>query len=135
MVRGFTVLMMVLLIGNPFCCCAFAHASSAADSALPACCRGKLDAGATGADAAVPGQNREAPLNCPCLKEPGVVAASELLVPAAQISTPAPSFHFHGMAMLPAAKEMSRGHLLHPGRYGPDATAPPLRLLYGVFRC
>jgi len=134
MVRGLIGLMMVLLIGNPFCCCAFAHGSPAADSSLPACCRAKL-AEAAADSPKTPVSGEEVPLTCPCLKEPGIVAASESLVPPAQISTPAPSFHFFGMAMLPAAKEMSRGHLLHPGRYGPDATAPPFRLLYGVFRC
>lgn len=134
MVRGLIALTMVLLIGNPFCCCAFAHGSPAADSSLPACCRAKLAEAATDSpNTPVPGG--EVPLTCPCLREPGIVATGELLLPVAQASTPAPPPHFHGMAMLPAAREMSRGHLLHPGRYGPDATAPPFRLLYGVFRC
>lgn len=134
MVRGLIALMMVLLIGNPFCCCAFAQGSPAADSSLPACCRAKLAEAATDSPK-TPVSGEEVPLTCPCLKEPGIVATGELLLPVAQVSTPASALHFHGMAMLPAAREPSRGHLLHPGRYGPDATAPPFRLLYGVFRC
>jgi hypothetical protein len=127
-------LMMVLLIGNPFCCCAFSHDSTAADSSLPACCRAKLaEAAADSPKTPVPGG--EIPLTCPCLKEPGIVAAGELLLPVAQVSTPAPPLYFHGMAMRPAARKPSWGQLPHSGRYGPEATAPPFRLLYGVFRC
>lgn len=134
MVRELIALVMVLLIGNPFCCCAFAVDPAAVDSSLPACCRAKL-AEAAADSPKTPASGDEIPLNCPCLKEPGIVATSELLLPMAQVATPASALHFQGTAMLPAAREPSRGRLLHPGRYGPDATAPPFRLLYGVFRC
>ena len=134
MVRGLMVLLLMLLVGNPFCCCAFGHAMTAEESSLPDCCRAKFDVAMTDSPAA-PVSEEDLPVSCPCLKEPSVVAPSELLLPVSRVSTPAPSRQVHGPALLPAAREMSREHLLHPGRYGPEATAPPFRLLYGVFRC
>ncbi len=134
MARGLTALMMVLLIGNPFCCCAFGHGVTAQEEVLPSCCRAKRDA-ASGTTDRDPASNEEAPLSCLCRKAAGVIAHDEVLVPAARMIAPAPVFAFFGTDLLPLAARYSRGHLLHPGRYGPVVTAPPLRVLYGVYRC
>jgi len=126
--------MLVLLIGNPFCCCAFSHAMTAEESPLPACCRAKLDAAAPGSPT-TPASEEESPFSCHCEKAPGLVSQSELLLPPAQVTTPPPPMLFYVMARLPAAKSLPRAYLLDPGRFGPRGVAPPFRLLYGVFRC
>ncbi len=134
MARGLIALMMVLLVGNPLCCCVFGHGVTAQEETLPSCCRAKLDAASSTSDRG-PASSEEAPLSCLCRKGAGVIAHDEVLRPAARLIAPLPVFAFYGTELLPPATRYSRGQLLHPGRFGPVVTEPPLHVLFEVYRC
>lgn len=129
MARIITAAFLVLLIGNPFCCCAFitSSASKPSEVSLPPCCQATLDV--------APASEEETPLSCPCQKSPGLISQSDVLLPVAQVMLPVSVVNSDESVILPSARELSPPHVLHPGRSGPLAATPPFHLLYGVFRC
>ncbi len=125
MLRAIPALLMVLLIGNPVCCCAVA--APRAETA-PSCCQ-ELAAEDGSAPAEAPRHT------CPCARKAGVVVADKLLVPPPVLLMPLPALLPDGpgsLALVPSAASSLSSRIEPPPRAAPPV---PLHLLYGVFRC
>ena len=133
--RTLLAIFMVVLIGNPVCCCAFVplHAESdVAKTDLPPCCQARLAAESDPDDT---GGTEEPSPKCPCAAKLGFLTADKVFAPA-----PLP---VRWVPAIPVGTEVSawlRGPRRSPGA-GPApgalvaVPAPPPRILYGVFRC
>lgn len=125
--------LLVVLIGNPVCCCALGHCAPStevrtdSDSPLPPCCRAKLAEQCPDSEEAPEGP-------CPCRNNCLATGSEPIQAPGAPVGVPLPSvrpvesFHFH--AILPPLP-----HTMPPTEIRSVAPAPPARILYGVFRC
>lgn len=133
--RALFAIFMVVLIGNPVCCCAFAMPegrSEAAPSDLPPCCRARLAAREETQDS---GGKEEPSPGCPCAVKLGFVSAEKAVAPPPQPVKEIPA--------LLAAVQVFRLDSVDRTLYGTGpgsrmflvASQPPPRLLYGVFRC
>jgi len=129
--RVVLAILMVVLIGNPVCCCVFAHSGPIAVE-MPSCCQDRLSA----MSASDPLEEEEVPTPaCPCSKKIGIVSPDKAYLPVPLIQTWFPTIpveidfaslvprlpDFQGKAVPPPASLLSE--------------SPPPRLLYGVFRC
>ncbi len=125
MLRAIPALFMVLLIGNPVCCCTLAGTK---EEARPACCQERAGgADSTPAEESLP--------TCPCAKRMGAVVADKLLVPLPVLLAPLPSLLpnterliFLERCLAPVDSSWTKPP---PGYGSPE----PFHVLYGVFRC
>lgn len=133
--RTLLAIFMVVLIGNPVCCCAFVPHQAESDVAqtdLPPCCQARL---AAEADPGGTGGTEEPSPKCPCAAKFGYLTADKVFAPAL---LPVP-----WVPAIPVGTEIAvwlRGPRASPGAVpAPGALvavpAPPPRILYGVFRC
>lgn len=133
--RALFAIFMVVLIGNPVCCCAFdvpEERPEAIPSDLPSCCQARLAQRSDSRDS----DEKEKPLpRCPCAAKLGFVTAEKAVAP--------PPLPVKGIPAILAAADSSGFDLgkravfeagSAPGTVIP-AFPPPPRLLYGVFRC
>lgn len=136
MIRGIIAITLALLIGNPVCCCALGWvpataASSTAEKPLRPCCQQR---------AAAERQQQQAPetpaqMPCPCLSIRKFVATDQVTrpVPPTGIDLPLPLFCETAQTLPRLAFDR-----LAAGDHGPPGVVPPrppVRVLYGVFRC
>ena len=138
MIRGIVAITLALLIGNPICCCALGWVPAApvseSDSAqptrpLPPCCRQRA------ATQPQPDPVAPAEMPCPCLSLRNYVVTDQVTrpVPPTGVDLPLPAFCETTQAL--PRPEPTR---LAAGDHGPPGEAPPrppVRILYGVFRC
>lgn len=131
--RALLAIFMVVLIGNPVCCCAFAmpEARPGAAADLPPCCQARLDTGSTRDSG-----NEELPPKCPCAAKLGIVAAEKVLAPPplAVQEIPAPLATAERLRLHPENRPIF-GSGPGAGPLFAEFRPPPPRLLYGVFRC
>ena len=126
MPRAVPALLMVLLIGNPICCCAVDAPQA---EAAPTCCQEQAAHG-------VPAPPEDPRPVCPCARNTGVVVADKMLVPSPTAPLPLPD-------LAPSAEGALSPHLFAAPSLASLRTEPPpgsgppvpLHVLYGVFRC
>jgi hypothetical protein len=127
---------MVVLIGNPVCCCAFAACGVRCEGAteltepkeaLPPCCRAK-------AEQSCPDSDEVPSHSCPCAKKLGATPTEPLVVPEPSAGAPLPAPRPDGSLSLHLPKA-DAFLALRPPDEADSGAAPPVRLLYGVFRC
>ena len=128
MMRGFIALLMVVLIGNPVCCCAFSGEKVSTEEEVHSCCKA-LD------DPAAPSDDDGSPANCPCSKKAGVVAPDKMAVPAPSLSLRVPPMLAHDNFLSGIVNPSRSVKVLRcPPRFS-AATGPPLHLRYSVLLC
>lgn len=128
MLRGPIAILMVMLIGNPVCCCAFAGADDRSGEEAASCCQ-------AGSGSPAPLEDEESPVSCPCAKKAGVVAPDKLAVPAPAVLAWLPPLRANrDRCALPVPSAAPVG-LPEASFRTLRAKAPPPRLLYGIFRC
>ncbi|MCB1206034.1 MAG: hypothetical protein KDN18_17365 [Verrucomicrobiae bacterium] len=135
MMRVVLAWFMVVLIGDPVCCCVI-HAKAAPPavekSDLPPCCRERLG-DATGS---VPEKEKDpASPACPCARKCGAVVSEKLALPLPTPRSwtgeiPEPSACPELFARSPDLLLLSL-----PPPEDPVSNFPPFRVCYGVFRC
>lgn len=133
--RAFLAIFLVLMIGNPICCCTFArmHGDCEVDTAeLPSCCKARRDV----SPADYPLEKEVPPAeSCPCAKKVGIVASDKVFPP--------PIFPLRWIpAILVRTDYAGLDRYENVFRSGtspvPDflmVDSPPPRILYGVIRC
>lgn len=133
--RALLAIFMVVLIGNPVCCCAFAmpdERPAAVSSDLPPCCQARLALGEATRDS--DGKEEPSP-KCPCAAKLGFVTAEKAFAP--------PPLPMKGIPAILATGECFGidQDKLEVFEAGPapgaviTSSPPPPRILYGVFRC
>lgn len=134
--RALLAIFMVVLIGNPVCCCAFVshHVERESVNAdLPPCCQARLAAQA--AEEGRRGGDESPSPACPCAAKLGFVTADKVFAPVPpSAACPAPSSEWTDFAgPVPGIREAFSPDPV-PG-IQPASLSPPPRILYGVFRC
>lgn len=133
--RAFFAIFLILLVGNPLCCCAvsFPSGDSRAEVAsLPSCCQARL--------AGVPVEEEPAPepspgMPCPCTAKVGIIPVDKLVVPTAVPGIRIPAIPLQTVFASLDRREQICRFLSSGSSVSPAAMSPPPRLLYGVFRC
>ena len=109
--RVVLAILMVVLIGNPVCCCVFAHSAPAA-AEKPTCCQERLPE----RGAPVPSEEEELPVApCPCTKKIGIVSPDKAFLPAPVVETwlPAVPFQIDFASLVPRLPDF-RGRAVPP---------------------
>jgi hypothetical protein len=128
--RAFLAIFLVMLIGNPVCCCAFArmHGDCEVEAArLPTCCQARRDGS----------PEKEVPPaeSCPCAKKVGIVATDKVFPPSIVPLKWIPAIPVRtDYAGLDRHESGFRSGTSSPPAFLTVGSPPP-RLLYGVFRC
>lgn len=136
MARFAIALLMVALIGNPVCCCAFAlcgipsKAVGEADESTASCCCSKS------AEPCAPRDGSdEAPDHaCPCAKKTGATKTEPLVLPDPPSGAPLP-FPLAASPLSPPLPDPAPFRLSRFPAKDPPGVGVPFRLLYAVFRC
>lgn len=133
--RALLAIFMVVLIGDPVCCCGIASSTlgTAKDDAnLRPCCREHLRDPVPGDSA--PGKEK-LPVPCPCSKKLGVVSPAVPSIPLPQSVYWKTIFWTQGD---PVTWRSRARAFQGPGKPPPgelSVESPPTRILFGVFRC
>lgn len=133
--RAFLAIFLVLMIGNPLCCCAFARTQGCCEAEaveLSPCCQARLEVSPTGH---VPEGEESPGKSCPCTAKVGIVAADKVVppphsqvkwIPEIPVQTDYAGLDAHELDFRGGASSVPAFLTVTP---------PPPRLLYGVFRC
>jgi len=131
MVKGITAVFLVLLIGNPLCCCA-AGAPRVADfpaDSLPSCCQAKLDQ-----DSAPERDGRDS-FPCPCTKFVGMVSGERGYFTTLAALDPFPALREARTDYRISRHDEVIAGMIRSGPPVSDLPFVPFSILYGVFRC
>ena len=135
MARGIIGVVVALLIGNPFCCCAIGLTLEKSSSKAPrhSCCQGKSDTDAGGQSSEPSSEHSGIP--CRCGKNDRALALEKVAKPFPPEAQLVPAISFTGQVIRlprPSPSVPLQGHYDPPW---PGAGFSSLQILFGVFRC